>query len=39
MEKIGENQIIIQYLSYLTCWEYAVSVDGLEHFGNIQVLK
>jgi len=22
MEKIGENQIIIQFLSYLTHWEY-----------------
>jgi NAD(P)H-quinone oxidoreductase subunit H len=46
MEKITENRTIIQYLSYVTRWDYlatmvteAITINGLEQLGNIQVPK
>lgn len=46
MEKIEENPTIIQYLPYVTRWDYlatmfteAITVNGPEQLGNIQVLK
>ncbi|KAL2545266.1 Uncharacterized protein Fot_14499 [Forsythia ovata] len=43
MEKITENRTIIQYLPYVTRWDYlatmfieAITVDGPEQLGNIQ---
>ncbi|KAG4109511.1 hypothetical protein ERO13_1Z050466v2 [Gossypium hirsutum] len=46
MEKIAENRTIIQYLPYVTCWDYlatmfteAITVNGPEQLGNIQVPK
>ncbi|CAN1861554.1 NAD(P)H-quinone oxidoreductase subunit H, chloroplastic [Linum perenne] len=46
MEKIGENRTIIQYLPYVTRWDYlatmfteAITVNGPEQLGNIQVPK
>ncbi|PHT45333.1 NAD(P)H-quinone oxidoreductase subunit H, chloroplastic [Capsicum baccatum] len=46
MEKIAENQTIIQYLPYVTRWNYlatmfteAITINGLEQLGNIQVPK
>ncbi|KAK7321968.1 hypothetical protein VNO80_35309 [Phaseolus coccineus] len=44
MEKIAENRTIIQYLPYVTRWDYlatmfteAITVNGPEQLGNIQV--
>ncbi|KAL2340325.1 hypothetical protein Fmac_008265 [Flemingia macrophylla] len=44
MEKIAENRTIIQYLPYVTHWDYlatmftkAITVNGPEQLGNIQV--
>ncbi|XLR07913.1 hypothetical protein S83_035851, partial [Arachis hypogaea] len=44
MEKIAENRTIIQYLPYVTCWDYlattfteAITVNGPEQLENIQV--
>ena len=44
MEKIAENRTIIQYLPYVTRWDYlatmfteAITVHGPEQLGNIQV--
>ncbi|KAL2224409.1 UNVERIFIED_CONTAM: NAD(P)H-quinone oxidoreductase subunit H, chloroplastic, partial [Sesamum indicum] len=46
MEKIAENRTIIQYLPYVTRWDYlatmfteAITVNGPEQLGNIQVPK
>ncbi|KAK9981993.1 hypothetical protein SO802_035122 [Lithocarpus litseifolius] len=46
MEKIAENRTIIQYLPYVTRWDYlatmfteAITVNGPERLGNIQVPK
>ncbi|ERM97465.1 hypothetical protein AMTR_s00456p00012010 [Amborella trichopoda] len=46
MEKIAENRTIIQYLPYVTRWDYlatmfteAITVNGPELLGNIQVPK
>ncbi|KAK5825707.1 hypothetical protein PVK06_020566 [Gossypium arboreum] len=46
MEKITENQTIIQCLPYVTRWDYlvtmfteAITVNGPEQLGNIQVPK
>ncbi|KAG4921563.1 hypothetical protein JHK84_050433 [Glycine max] len=46
MEKIAENRTIIQYMSYVTRWDYlatmfteAIIVNGPELLGNIQVPK
>ncbi|KAM6569253.1 hypothetical protein CsatB_017238 [Cannabis sativa] len=46
MEKIAENQTIIQYLPYVTRWDYlatmfteAITVNGPKLLGNIQVPK
>ncbi|KAK5833798.1 hypothetical protein PVK06_017657 [Gossypium arboreum] len=46
MEKIAENRTIIQYLPYVTHWDYlatmfteAITVNGPEQLGNIQVPK
>ncbi|KAL3538018.1 hypothetical protein ACH5RR_001384 [Cinchona calisaya] len=46
MEKIDENQTIIQYLPYVTGWDYlptmfteAITVNGPKQLGNIQVPK
>ncbi|KAL5554613.1 hypothetical protein UlMin_042014 [Ulmus minor] len=46
MEKIAENRTIIQYLPYVTHWDYlatmfteAITVNGPEKLGNIQVPK
>ncbi|KAL8226152.1 hypothetical protein R6Q57_018709 [Mikania cordata] len=46
MEKIAENQTIIQYLPYVTRWDYlatmfteAITVNTPEKLGNIQVPK
>nr|QXI83685.1 NADH-plastoquinone oxidoreductase subunit 7 [Kuepferia decorata] len=46
MEKITENRTILQYLPYLTRWDYlatmfteAIMVNGPEQLGNIQVPK
>ncbi|KAH0854183.1 LOW QUALITY PROTEIN: hypothetical protein HID58_090144 [Brassica napus] len=46
MEKIAENRAIIQYLPYVTRWDYlatmfteAITVNGPEQLGNIQVPK
>ncbi|KAL2934786.1 NAD(P)H-quinone oxidoreductase subunit H chloroplastic [Bienertia sinuspersici] len=46
MEKIAENRKIIQYLPYVTRWDYlatmfteAITVNGPEQLGNIQVPK
>ncbi|GKV53820.1 hypothetical protein SLEP1_g60334 [Rubroshorea leprosula] len=43
MKKITENQTIIQYLPYVTRWDYlatmfteAITVNGPEQLGNIQ---
>ncbi|KAF4383488.1 hypothetical protein F8388_013988 [Cannabis sativa] len=43
MEKIAENRTIIQYLPYVTRWDYlatmfteAITVNGPELLGNIQ---
>ncbi|KAL2224524.1 UNVERIFIED_CONTAM: NAD(P)H-quinone oxidoreductase subunit H, chloroplastic, partial [Sesamum indicum] len=45
-EKIAENRTIIQYLPYVTRWDYlatmfteAITVNGPEQLGNIQVPK
>ncbi|KAL1341833.1 hypothetical protein AAHE18_09G115000, partial [Arachis hypogaea] len=44
MEKIAENRTIIQYLPFVTRWDYlatmfteAITVNGPEQLGNIQV--
>ncbi|XLR44160.1 hypothetical protein S83_028820, partial [Arachis hypogaea] len=44
MEKIAENRTIIQYLPYVTRWDYlatmfteAITVNGPEQLENIQV--
>ncbi|XP_057758864.1 NAD(P)H-quinone oxidoreductase subunit H, chloroplastic-like [Arachis stenosperma] len=44
MEKIAKNRTIIQYLPYVTRWDYlatmfteAITVNGPEQLGNIQV--
>ncbi|PHU00553.1 NAD(P)H-quinone oxidoreductase subunit H, chloroplastic [Capsicum chinense] len=46
MEKIAENRTIIQYLPYVTRWDYlatmfteAITINGPEQLGNIQVPK
>ncbi|KAF8734696.1 hypothetical protein HU200_014519 [Digitaria exilis] len=46
MEKIAENRTIVQYLPYVTRWDYlatmfteAITVNGPEQLGNIQVPK
>ena len=46
MEKIAENRTIIQYLPYVTRWDYlatmfteAITVNGPEQLGNNQVPK
>ncbi|KAK1404127.1 NAD(P)H-quinone oxidoreductase subunit H [Heracleum sosnowskyi] len=46
MEKIAENRTIIQYLPYVTRWDYlatmlteAITVNAPEQLGNIQVPK
>ncbi|KAI9383372.1 hypothetical protein POPTR_013G074650v4 [Populus trichocarpa] len=46
MEKITENRTIIQYLPYVTRWDYlatmfteAITINGPEQLGNIQVPK
>lgn len=46
MEKIAENRTIIQYLPYVTRWDYlatmfteSITVNGPEQLGNIQVPK
>jgi len=46
MENIAENWTIIQYLPYVTRWDYlatmfteAITINGLEQLGNIQVPK
>ncbi|RZC65732.1 hypothetical protein C5167_009425 [Papaver somniferum] len=46
MEKIAENRTIIQYLPYVTRWDYLatmfteeITVNGPEQLGNIQVPK
>ncbi|MCD9638592.1 hypothetical protein HAX54_022652 [Datura stramonium] len=46
MEKIAENRTIIQYLPYVTRWDYlatmfteAKTINGPEQLGNIQVPK
>nr|YP_010712829.1 NADH dehydrogenase subunit H [Corydalis raddeana]WDA93574.1 NADH dehydrogenase subunit H [Corydalis raddeana] len=46
MEKIAENRTIIQYLPYVTRWDYlatmfteAITVNAPERLGNIQVPK
>nr|YP_007476416.1 NdhH [Trithuria inconspicua]CCJ32583.1 NdhH [Trithuria inconspicua] len=46
MEKIAENRTTIQYLPYVTRWDYlatmfteAITVNGPEKLGNIQVPK
>ena len=46
MEKIAENQTIIQYLPYVTRWDYlstmfieAITINGPEQLGNLQVPK
>ncbi|KAI3838048.1 hypothetical protein MKW98_008999 [Papaver atlanticum] len=46
MEKMAENRTIIQYLHYVTRWDYlatmfteAITVNGPEQLGNIQVPK
>ncbi|XP_038880427.1 NAD(P)H-quinone oxidoreductase subunit H, chloroplastic-like [Benincasa hispida] len=46
MEKIAETRTIIQYLPYVTGWDYlatmfteAITVNGPEELGNIQVPK
>ncbi|EXB30986.1 NAD(P)H-quinone oxidoreductase subunit H [Morus notabilis] len=46
MEKIAENRTIIQYLPYVTRWDYlatmfteAITINGPELLGNIQVPK
>ncbi|KAL3618281.1 hypothetical protein CASFOL_038602 [Castilleja foliolosa] len=46
MEKIAENRTTIQYLPYVTRWDYlatmfteAITVNGPERLGNIQVPK
>ncbi|XP_075086224.1 NAD(P)H-quinone oxidoreductase subunit 1, chloroplastic-like [Nicotiana tabacum] len=46
MEKIAENRTIIQYLPYVTRWDYlatmfteAITINGPEQLGNIQVVK
>nr|APR63962.1 hypothetical protein [Populus tomentosa] len=46
MEKIAENRTIIQYLPYVTRWDYlatmfteAITVNAPEKLGNIQVPK
>ncbi|KAM3375645.1 hypothetical protein P3S68_014359 [Capsicum galapagoense] len=46
MEKIAKNQTIIQYLPYVTCWDYsatmfteAITINGAEQLGNFQVPK
>ncbi|KAL5580665.1 hypothetical protein UlMin_013107 [Ulmus minor] len=46
MEKIAENRTIIQYLPYVTHWDYlatmfreAITINGPEQLGNIQVPK
>ncbi|XP_056687701.1 NAD(P)H-quinone oxidoreductase subunit 1, chloroplastic-like [Spinacia oleracea] len=46
MEKIAENRTIIQYLPYVTRWDYlatmfteAITVNGPEQLGNIQLVK
>eukprot|EP01018_Ginkgo_biloba_P037104 Gb_40562 [translate_table: standard] len=44
MEKIAENRTIVQYLPYVTRWDYlatmfteAITVNALERLGNIQI--
>jgi len=44
MEKITENRIIVQYLPYVTWWDYlatmfieAITVNASEFLGNIQI--
>ncbi|CAN4087052.1 unnamed protein product [Withania somnifera] len=46
MEKIAENRTIIQYLPYVTRWDYlatmfteAITINGPEQLGNIQIPK
>ncbi|KAK9663146.1 hypothetical protein RND81_O312100 [Saponaria officinalis] len=46
MEKIAENRTIIQYLPYVTRWDYlatmfteAITVNGPEQLGNIQLSR
>ncbi|PHT95610.1 NAD(P)H-quinone oxidoreductase subunit H, chloroplastic [Capsicum annuum] len=46
IEKIEENRTIIQYLPYVTRWDYlatmftkAITINGPEQLGNIQVPK
>lgn len=46
VKKIVGNRTIIQYLSYVTHWDYlvtmfteAISINGLEQLGNIEVPK
>ena len=46
MEKIAENRTIIQYLPYVTRWDYlatmfteAITINAPEQLGNIQVPK
>nr|QYB21578.1 NADH-plastoquinone oxidoreductase subunit 7 [Halocarpus bidwillii] len=46
MEKIAENRTIVQYLPYVTRWDYlatmfteAITVNAPERLGNIQVPK
>ncbi|KAF1894536.1 hypothetical protein Lal_00039622 [Lupinus albus] len=43
MEKIAENRTIIQYLPYVTRWDYlatmftkAITVNGPEQLGNVE---
>ncbi|KAK3440552.1 hypothetical protein EUGRSUZ_B00847 [Eucalyptus grandis] len=45
MEKIAENRTVIQYLPYVTRWDYlatmfteAITVNGPEQLGNIQMM-